>query len=117
MSEAGADAEPLPVADPDPFVDPEAQMLSAELVETIQDGLDALPYDQCLALVLVDVQGLSYEEVAAATDSNLGTVKSRINRARAKMRIYLREQGILPSGEQSAREERSNSEYRVASSE
>jgi RNA polymerase sigma-70 factor (ECF subfamily) len=60
---------------------------------------------QRVALLLVDVQGLSYEEAAAITGANLGTVKSRINRARGKMRDYLREQGIMPSvGELSTRE-------------
>jgi RNA polymerase sigma factor (sigma-70 family) len=89
--------EPLQVADLDPSIDPEAQTLRAEVVQIIQRGLDALPDDQRIALVLVDVQGLSYEEAAAIDGTNLGTVKSRINRARTKMRDYLRENGIVPS--------------------
>ncbi|HEX9988472.1 MAG TPA: sigma-70 family RNA polymerase sigma factor [Chloroflexia bacterium] len=98
MSEADEDAgEPLQVADLDPSIDPEAQTLRAEVVQIIQRGLDALPDDQRIALVLVDVQGLSYEEAAAIDGTNLGTVKSRINRARTKMRDYLRENGIVPS--------------------
>ena len=91
------DVEPLPVADLDPSIDPESSALRAETVEIIQAGLDALPDDQRIALVLVDVQGLSYDEAASMTGSNLGTVKSRINRARAKMRDYLRDHGITPS--------------------
>jgi RNA polymerase sigma-70 factor (ECF subfamily) len=67
-----------------------------------------LPEDQRTALVLVDVQGLSYEEAAAVTGANLGTVKSRINRARSRMRDFLRERGIVPSGgELSGRAQRS----------
>jgi RNA polymerase sigma factor (sigma-70 family) len=97
-AEADEDAgEPLQVADLDPSIDPEAQTLRAEVVQIIQRGLDALPDDQRIALVLVDVQGLSYEEAAAIDGTNLGTVKSRINRARTKMRDYLRENGIVPS--------------------
>jgi RNA polymerase sigma factor (sigma-70 family) len=97
-AEAEEDAgEPLQVADLDPSIDPEAQTLRAEMVQIIQRGLDALPDDQRIALVLVDVQGLSYEEAAAIDGTNLGTVKSRINRARTKMRDYLRENGIVPS--------------------
>jgi RNA polymerase sigma-70 factor, ECF subfamily len=97
-AEAEEDAgEPLQVADLDPSIDPEAQTLRAEVVQIIQRGLDALPDDQRIALVLVDVQGLSYEEAAAIDGTNLGTVKSRINRARTKMRDYLRENGIVPS--------------------
>src|SRR4051794_26481362 len=52
------ESEPLPVADLDPGVDPEAQALSAWMASAIQEGLDLLPDDQRIALVLVDVQGL-----------------------------------------------------------
>jgi RNA polymerase sigma factor (sigma-70 family) len=100
--------EPLPLADLDPSIDPERQVLRAETVAAIQLGLDTLPDEQRIALVLVDVQGLSYDEAAAVTGANLGTVKSRINRARSRMRDFLRERGIVPSGgELSGREQRS----------
>jgi len=103
--------EPLPIADTDPFVDPEAQALTAEMTATIQMGLNTLPDDQRIALILVDVQGYSYEEAAEISNSNLGTLKSRINRARSKMRDYLREAGVISaSGEQDSRAERSISE-------
>ncbi len=100
--------DPLPIADVDPTVNPETNVLRLETMGTIQAGLDSLPYDQRMTLVLVDVQGLSYEEAATITGANLGTVKSRVNRARLRMRDYLRERGISPSsGELSARGERS----------
>lgn len=89
------ESEPLPVADLDPTVDPESSALRAEVAQAIQDGLDSLPEDQRIALVLVDVQGLSYEEAATVTGANLGTIKSRINRGRARLRDYLRESGIM----------------------
>src|SRR5436190_12662841 len=91
-------AEPLPLADLDPSIDPEGQVLRAETVAAIQLGLDTLPDEQRIALVLVDVQGPSYDEAAAVTGANLGTVKSRINRARSRMRDFLRVRGIVPSG-------------------
>jgi RNA polymerase sigma-70 factor (ECF subfamily) len=101
-------SEPLPIADLDPSIDPEGHSLRVETVATIQQGLDTLPEDQRTALVLVDVQGLSYDEAASITGANLGTVKSRINRARSRMRDYLRERGVVPSsGEQSAHAQRS----------
>jgi RNA polymerase sigma factor (sigma-70 family) len=100
--------EPLQVADPALDADPEGQALSAETAATIQAGLDTLPEDQRIALVLVDVQGLSYEEAAAVAGANLGTVKSRINRARLKMRDYLRGVGIVSAKELSEHEERLN---------
>ncbi|HET6261234.1 MAG TPA: sigma-70 family RNA polymerase sigma factor [Chloroflexia bacterium] len=89
------EAEPLPIADLDPTIDPESSALRAEVAEAIQRGLDSLPDDQRIALVLVDVQGLSYDEAAAITGANLGTIKSRINRGRARMRDYLYESGIM----------------------
>jgi RNA polymerase sigma-70 factor (ECF subfamily) len=90
------DAEPLPIADLDPSVDPETQALNAELAWAIQEGLNTLPPDQRIALVLVDVQGLSYEEAAEAMKVELGTVKSRLSRARARMRDLLVAAGELP---------------------
>ena len=102
--------EPLPIPDLNPDVNPEASTLRAETVATIQVGLDMLPDDQRMTLVLVDVQGLSYEEAAEIMGANLGTVKSRMNRARARMRDFLRERGVVPSGELSARAQRSVSE-------
>ncbi|HYP21796.1 MAG TPA: sigma-70 family RNA polymerase sigma factor [Chloroflexia bacterium] len=89
------EAEPLPIADLDPTIDPESSALRAEVAEAIQRGLDTLPDDQRIALVLVDVQGLSYDEAAAITGANLGTIKSRINRGRARLRDYLYESGIM----------------------
>jgi RNA polymerase sigma-70 factor (ECF subfamily) len=102
--------EPLPIPDLDPDVNPEASTLRAETVAAIQAGLDMLPDDQRMTLVLVDVQGLSYEEAAEVTGANLGTVKSRMNRGRARMRDFLRERGVVPSGELSTRAQRSVNE-------
>ena len=106
----GENEEPLQVADFDPWVDPEMRVLNAEMVAVLQQALDSLPDEQRIALILVDVQGLSYDEVVAVTGSNLGTVKSRINRARLKVRDYLLARGISPtgkSGELSKAEQRS----------
>ena len=51
-----------------------------------------------MAVLLVDVQGFSYEEAAQVMDCSLGTVKSRISRARRELRDYLRSAGeLLPS--------------------
>ena len=68
---------------------PEAYLLNAELQELIARGLQELSLDQRMAVVLCDIQGLSYEEVAAATQVTLGTVRSRIARGRERLRNYL----------------------------
>ncbi len=68
---------------------PEEFLLNQELQELIQKGLQELPLDQRIAVILCDVQGLSYEEIAASTQTSLGTVRSRIARGRARLRGYL----------------------------
>jgi len=75
---------------------PEEIFDSKEVQEYLACLINNLKPEFRLALVLRDIHGYSYEEIARMTDSTLGTVKSRINRARN----YLREQ-ILLHGEQS----------------
>ncbi len=74
---------------------PETIAQQHELAELIQTGITTLPEDQRITLVLSDVQGLSYEEIAGMTNTNLGTVKSRLSRGRAKLREYLQTHGEL----------------------
>ncbi|HZY43602.1 MAG TPA: sigma-70 family RNA polymerase sigma factor [Anaerolineae bacterium] len=74
---------------------PEVIAQRHELAELIQTGITTLPEDQRVTLVLSDVQGLSYEEIAGMTHTNLGTVKSRLSRGRAKLREYLQLHGEL----------------------
>src|SRR5579859_6357591 len=73
---------PMPAALVEEERDPERVALRAELVEAIQAALLSLPAEQRLAVVLSDVQGFAYEEIAQITQTSLGTVKSRISRAR-----------------------------------
>lgn len=84
------------------FVDqaesPEAYAERQELSRAIQAGINTLLPDQRIALTLCDVAGMSYQEIAKATRVSLGTVKSRISRARAKLRNYLlAQQELLPA--------------------
>lgn len=77
---------------------PEEYALRQELNEVIQVGIKSLPPDQRAVLVLSDVQGFSYQEVADITGVSLGTVKSRLSRARSKLRDYLvAQQELLPA--------------------
>lgn len=64
-------------------------MERATLEARLEQGLARLPADFRLAVVLCDVQGLTYEEIAEATGWPLGTVRSRIHRGRRTMRDYL----------------------------
>lgn len=66
-----------------------------ELNHLIQVGINQLPSEQRMVLVLSDVQGLSYQEIAEVLDISLGTVKSRLSRGRAKVRDYLLEKREL----------------------
>ncbi len=68
---------------------PVAEAVRAELYRHLDVALQRLPDDQRTAVVLCDVYGMDYNEVAAATDSALGTVKSRIHRGRLRLRELL----------------------------
>jgi RNA polymerase sigma factor (sigma-70 family) len=82
----------------DPAEKPDEYVERQELSRTIQAGISTLPVEQRVVVVLSDVQGLSYQEIAQATGLSLGTVKSRLSRGRAKMRDYLVQQGeLLPA--------------------
>lgn len=82
---------------PDPGEAPDEIALRHELAQAIQQGLAQLPVDQRITVILCDVQGLAYEEIAAITNTNLGTVKSRLSRGRARLRDILRAGELLPS--------------------
>jgi len=78
---------------------PEDWVDREELGRLIQRGIAELPPDQRTVLVLSDIEGMPYEEIAAVTSVALGTVKSRLSRARAKLREFLTErQEQLPMG-------------------
>ena len=77
---------------------PEAQQLSLELMEAIEHCLQTLPDDQRITAVLGDVEGYDYKEIAEITRVSLGTVKSRLSRARSKLRDCLQGfQELLPA--------------------
>lgn len=73
----------------DVAADPQAHIEQMELSELIEHSFAALSPDQRLVLSLCDVHGYSYEEIAEMTGAPMGTVKSRINRARTRVRNYL----------------------------
>jgi len=72
---------------------PENKLEKKEKIMLIQKAVNSLPQDQNRVIVLRDIQGLSYQEIADITGLNLGTVKSRLARARMELR-----KNLAPSG-------------------
>ena len=70
---------------------PDRILAQKELAARLQSALDALPFDQRTAIVLREIDGLSYEEIAFSLGVAVGTVKSRLTRARQTLRVGLRE--------------------------
>ena len=69
-----------------------------ELAAAIQAAISQLPIDQRTVIVLSDVEGMNYQEIAEATGAALGTVKSRLSRARSHLRdILLLQKELLPA--------------------
>ena len=69
---------------------PDDKTLNKELTDVIRETICQLPAHFRLVIILRELQGLSYEEIAKITKTNVGTVKSRIARARNKMQECLK---------------------------
>jgi len=80
---------------------PETTVAGRAMDREVESALNALPDEFRSAMLLVDVEELSYQEVSAALEVPVGTVKSRVSRGRAIMRqnlqAYARERGIIRS--------------------
>ncbi|TLH67603.1 RNA polymerase sigma factor SigE [Mycolicibacterium aubagnense] len=79
------DYDRVPADDPNP----EQVYHDSRLGPDLQAALDSLPPEFRAAVVLCDIEGLSYEEIGATLDVKLGTVRSRIHRGRQALREYL----------------------------
>ncbi len=76
---------------------PENYAEKQELARLIQQALDSLPFDQKAVIVLSDLEGLNYQEISEVLGIPLGTVKSRLSRARVRVKEYLiAHQELLP---------------------
>ena len=76
-------------ASADQLAAPERAFEHDNLDHDVQAALDELPPEYRAAVVLCDIEGLSYEEIAVTLGIKLGTVRSRIHRARARLRVSL----------------------------
>jgi len=75
---------------------PELLMERGLTRDAVRRGLDTLPPDYRQILLLREIQGLSYDEIAAVLEIEVGTVKSRIFRARKRLCAFLVEDGNIP---------------------
>ena len=69
---------------------PEAELLTREIATTVNHAMEALPDDLRTAITLREIEGLSYEEIASVMNCPIGTVRSRIFRAREAIAAELR---------------------------
>ena len=76
--------------------DPELTSMRGEVRKLVAEGIQGLPDGQREVLLLREVDGLSYEEIAETMQISKGTVMSRLHYARKKMVVFLRERGIEP---------------------
>ena len=85
------------LATKNPEDNPESHLLTQELQSYIQQGLQQIHLDQRTAIILCDIEGLAYEEVAEIMQVPLGTVRSRISRGRTRLRnILVQHRELLP---------------------
>jgi len=83
----GEDSASREVADPES--DPSRIMLRDELTEPLQKALDSLGPEFRMVIILADIEEFSYEEISAMMNVPVGTVRSRLHRARASVRAKI----------------------------
>lgn len=96
LSMEDEDGEDVQLDIPDETQSPEILLERSETRDAVRRALELLPDEQRQILLLREIQGLSYEEIAAALDIETGTVKSRIFRARKKLCAFLLSDGNIP---------------------
>lgn len=80
----------LDIADTDTTSNPAADYARREQIEAVRRAIDELPPDHREIIILRDINGLSYAEIAEATGLDPGTVKSRLSRAREKLKEIIK---------------------------
>lgn len=83
------------IADPAPG--PEERLMRSTLDESWQQALDSLPAAFRLVVILFDMEGLTYEEIARILHCPIGTVRSRLSRGRDRLRTLLKPQLLAPT--------------------
>ena len=75
---------------PDDALDPEARLLQQTTVARVREALDQLPVDSREVIVLREIEGMSYKEIAAVVQVPIGTVMSRLARGRERLLALLK---------------------------
>ena len=88
------EVEPRAVVGQSP--DPDLSARRAEVREILSEGIQRLPDGQREVLLLREIEGLSYEEIATSMEISKGTVMSRLHYARRKLSSFLTERGVDP---------------------
>jgi len=85
----------LDIADTNPTVMPEEELTRREEIEAVRLAIDSLSDEQRIIVTMRDITGLSYAEIAETLGLEMGTVKSRLNRARAAIKTFLTERNFF----------------------
>ncbi len=79
------------IKDIDPASSPEEMLKNTQLSSAIMNAITSLPDEQKKVIILCDVEGFAYDEIADILQVSIGTVKSRIFRGREKLKVLLRD--------------------------
>ncbi len=91
--ESNGDEDPMQrePMDPAPQTDPQQMLLQTETAEILRDAMQRLSEEHCVVLRLRDMEGMSYEMISQSLGLEVGTVKSRLFRARSQLKKILEE--------------------------
>ena len=89
------DSKVLDIPDTNVTAMPEEELTRQTEIEAVREAIDSLPEDQKMIITMRDITGLSYAEIAGTLGLEMGTVKSRINRARGNVKKFLIERNLF----------------------
>lgn len=95
MQEDEDETKVLDIPDTDVTAMPEEELTRQTEITAVRQAIDSLPEDQKMIITMRDITGLSYAEIADTLDLEMGTVKSRINRARGAVKKFLLERNFF----------------------
>lgn len=95
VHEEDEEAKILDIPDTDVTVMPEEELTRQAEIAAVRQAIDSLPEDQKTIITMRDITGLSYAEIAQILGLEMGTVKSRINRARGAVKNFLTKRNLF----------------------